>query len=843
MADFKIADGYIEVRAEKARAERDLAGIGKSGAGGAAKSGVTLGRALVGGFLAIGAGNLIKTRIMGAVNSSSDLNETISKSGAIFGDQSARMLEWSANADRSLGVSQSQALAAAAGFGDLFTQLGFTSDAAAGMSQNTLQAAADLGSFSNLETADVAERITAAFRGEYDSLQAVIPNINAARVESEALATTGKRTAAELTAQEKATAVLAIVSKDGSRAMGDFAKTQDSFANSSKTNSAMVGDLSAKWGTGLLPVFAAASVAIRDNLLPAVDRLTDAALPRLSAGVLSVMAFFGNWRANLAELASWLASTPIGAALVASFPALISLGQQVSDIFTGSLWPAAQNVATSLGQAATDTGISTWGLFVNVLTILLPVIQVLATGLLQLSNFMRDNQGLVNALVIAFTAYKVVSLGIAAVTAVKTAAIWAEIAAKRASTTAWIANTAAQIASKAQTVAIVALYAGSFIASLARSTAALMANTAAWVVSKLQMTGQLVMMGLVATGMGIQAAAMGVATVATWAFNAAMAVLTSPITLVVLGIAALIAIIVLLATNWDTVVAWITARWTEFTAWITTALTALGEWWNGVWQGISDFVRGIVAAIVLFAITYFQNLLATWQGIGAAIAAWWNGLWGGISSFVTGLVSGFVSAVIGFFSGLVSAWQGIGAGLAAGFSTVWNGIRSTVEGVVNGIRSGWEGMLSFFGGIPGAIGDKLSGVASAITGAFRGPLNKVIGLWNNSIGKLSIKIPDWVPGIGGTNWSAPKIPGLYKGGTITGSGAVMVGEQGPEILNLDRGASVIPLKKAGGGGGGGQTITFGDITVMIDPTKIKSLEDLLDLIANLSQTARTGKGR
>jgi hypothetical protein len=42
-------------------------------------------------------------------------------------------------------------------------------------------------------------------------------------------------------------------------------------------------------------------------------------------------------------------------------------------------------------------------------------------------------------------------------------------------------------------------------------------------------------------------------------------------------------------------------------------------------------------------------------------------------------------------------------------------------------------------------------------------------------------------------------PGLEEGGTITRSGLTMVGESGPEFLNLPRGASVIPLDKTGGG--------------------------------------------
>ena len=41
--------------------------------------------------------------------------------------------------------------------------------------------------------------------------------------------------------------------------------------------------------------------------------------------------------------------------------------------------------------------------------------------------------------------------------------------------------------------------------------------------------------------------------------------------------------------------------------------------------------------------------------------------------------------------------------------------------------------------------------------------------------------------------SGVKLPGLASGGTLTSAGSVVVGEYGPEILNLPRAASVVPL--------------------------------------------------
>ena len=50
-----------------------------------------------------------------------------------------------------------------------------------------------------------------------------------------------------------------------------------------------------------------------------------------------------------------------------------------------------------------------------------------------------------------------------------------------------------------------------------------------------------------------------------------------------------------------------------------------------------------------------------------------------------------------------------------------------------------------------------------------------------------------------------KIPGLATGGTVTSSGKnpVLVGERGPEVLSLGRGATVTPLDHPSLNGSGG----------------------------------------
>lgn len=317
-------------------------GLTKMGAAAASFAG-NLGADLVGK-----AAGAVKDFVGQSITASSDMQETLSKSRAIFGPLAGDMEKWAAGAPKAFGLAQAEALKYSAGLGDMTRQIGFSEKASADFSKDIVQMSGDLGSFSNLETGDVLERISAALRGEYDSLQAVIPNINAARVEQEALAASGKKTAKELTAQDKALAVQAILHKDGARAMGDFAKTSDGFANQQKIAAAQVEDLQAKLGNALLPILTAVMTFITSTAIPAVSEFADwfgAELgPKIAEfgthlqGLLPMVQKFGDF---LAQNAEWL--LPI-AGIIAAVVAAIKV------------WTVVQ-AALNLVMAANPIGI------------------------------------------------------------------------------------------------------------------------------------------------------------------------------------------------------------------------------------------------------------------------------------------------------------------------------------------------------------------------------------------------------------------------------------------------------------------------------------------------------
>ena len=274
------------IQGAKTEVARGMKGVSDEAAKGGQKAGAEAGNRLQSAFggsvkklagLVAGAFVVDKAvRFLGDVkNAASDLNETTSASSVIFGKNAASVQAWAKTSDRAFGLSEQAALDAATGLGDLLLQLGDTGDQAATTSKSVVQMAADLGSFKNLETGDVLDRITASLRGEFDSLQAVIPNINAARVETEAMAETGKKTAAALTAQEKAHATLAIIQKDGARAQGDFARTASGAANSQKIAAAQTENLKAKIGQQLLPAYISVVSFGNDKLLPFLSTSID----------------------------------------------------------------------------------------------------------------------------------------------------------------------------------------------------------------------------------------------------------------------------------------------------------------------------------------------------------------------------------------------------------------------------------------------------------------------------------------------------------------------------------------------------------------------------------------
>ncbi|WP_430615760.1 hypothetical protein IGJ42_002780 [Enterococcus sp. DIV1067f] len=268
------------------------------------------------------------------------------------------------------------------------------------------------------------------------------------------------------------------------------------------------------------------------------------------------------------------------------------------------------------------------------------------------------------------------------------------------------------------------------------------------------------------------------------------------------------------------------------------ALKSFKGWWDSLDQGTKNWIitlTGIAAVIgpalvvigtLMSSVTKItagvKDLATVWSGLGKlfglsggwfavaviAIAALVAGLvWAynnvewfrnGVNAFFQG-VSDIAVEVFNFMGGYIS---NIFGGIIQNFQNFFDAGKRIFTGFIDfitGIFTGdweraWNGVVNIFGG----IFDMIAAMAKA-------PLNTMIGLINAFLGGLNnIKIPKWVPGVGGKGFSISTIPYLAEGGHVL-NGQAIVGEAGPELLSNKNGkTTVTPLsdeeKRKGIGG-------------------------------------------
>lgn len=157
---------------------------------------------------------------------------------------------------------------------------------------------------------------------------------------------------------------------------------------------------------------------------------------------------------------------------------------------------------------------------------------------------------------------------------------------------------------------------------------------------------------------------------------------------------------------------------------------------------------------------------------------------------IIGKVKGFVGKMIDSGGVIGAVFQNIRNRISA-LKEIFSNVIGFIKNVFTGNwKAAWENVKGIF-----------SGIFHGLIAAAKAPLNGVIGLINGAIGainKIHVKIPDWVPGIGGKEFGASfkKIPYLAKGTPYFKGGTAVINEKGGEIVDLPRGTRVIPHDKS-----------------------------------------------
>jgi hypothetical protein len=234
------------------------------------------------------------------------------------------------------------------------------------------------------------------------------------------------------------------------------------------------------------------------------------------------------------------------------------------------------------------------------------------------------------------------------------------------------------------------------------------------------------------------------ATAAQWAYNTALD--ANPIGIIVLAIAALVAGLIWFFTQTKLG----QEIWTGF-------VKILGDAWTWLWESV---------------------LKPTFTLIGAIFTWLWNNI-------IEPCINLIVLEV---------------KGLGVIFNWLW---QNVIHPVANWIGDAINTVGSVIGAVFGAIGNTIQNAFSGAVGFVKDAINGVIDVIDGAIGGINtlIKGVNSIPGV-----SVPllaTIPHFAAGGTMPRDGMALVGEKGPELVQLPGGSRVYPHGTDPGGRSGG----------------------------------------
>lgn len=234
-----------------------------------------------------------------------------------------------------------------------------------------------------------------------------------------------------------------------------------------------------------------------------------------------------------------------------------------------------------------------------------------------------------------------------------------------------------------------------------------------------------------------------ISTKVTAAFGTVMSFVTSPITLVVLAIGALIAIIYLLVKNWDTVSAAAVKCW----EWIKETWSKVAEWFN----------TSVIQPVVKFFVGLGQSISKAFSDAWT----WCKNAWSAAGSFFSGI-----------WASIKNAFGAVGSWFKDTFTKAWTAVKN---------------VFSTGGKIFDGIKDGIANVFKTVVNGIIGGINRVIAVPFNAINNALSRIRDIsIMGLTPFSWiktfSVPQIPKLETGavlergqvGLLEGNGAEAV---------------------------------------------------------------------
>lgn len=321
----------------------------------------------------------------------------------------------------------------------------------------------------------------------------------------------------------------------------------------------------------------------------------------------------------------------------------------------------------------------------------------------------------------------------------------------------------------------------------------------------------------IGTAFGVIAGAVKKATIQVVKLGIAFA--TNPIGATIIAVTALVAGFVWLWNNVEGFRNFFIGAWDG----IKNAVDGFVEGFKNVFNGVVDWIKewGLTVLAVLFfpfslllgfIISKWDEISAFFSGVATWFADFFRGVWDTIVAIFAPVVQFFSdmfsqawtaicdvwNAAAGFFGDVwnkvVGVFQAVGTWFGDRFREAWENVKRVFAPVGQFFQDMWNTIVNKFTTIGTAVGNAIGGaVKSVVNGIISGAeksINFFIGLINGAAGIINN-----IPGV-----HIPKVPEVHFGRLAKGTehaegGRYLVGENGPEMVTLPRGAKVMPAQR------------------------------------------------
>lgn len=205
-----------------------------------------------------------------AIDSASNLNESINALEVTFDDASEGMLKLSENAAKAVGLASSDFNSLAVSFAGFTKQIANGEQDVVKVTDNLTKRVADFASVMNLEVPEAAAIFQSTLAGSSEVMRRFGIDTSAAAVTQYALENGLIASKNEMDEATRITATYELVMEQTEQMAGDFANTSDELANSQRILKAEFENAKAEAGQQLLPVMERLVDFIRTSVVPRI---------------------------------------------------------------------------------------------------------------------------------------------------------------------------------------------------------------------------------------------------------------------------------------------------------------------------------------------------------------------------------------------------------------------------------------------------------------------------------------------------------------------------------------------------------------------------------------------